>query len=742
MKVLETGEPAEFRVVDAASGSGLLLDISAFKAGETMGLVTRDVSERERYQGRLEALHSHAAGLSTLDSKEEVAHSTMEIIRDLLGFSIGSFGFIKDGRIVFTEFREESSIHELDLNGQGITVRAVNSGETQLVMDTRKEPDYIVGRTDGETLSELDVPIKIGESVVALINLESNQVGGFQEEDQVLVETLGLHVGSALDRLNRENVLNETLDELAVSELRSRLFRESANDGFIMFDADMRLIEANDSWLQMTGFKREDVIGKHALEIYPALKETGRYDAYLKVLETGESIEYRAIMSVIGRDLILDASVFKAGDVLGLVTRDVTEQVKYQRRLEMLNEHASLLATQNTVQEVVVVTFQIIEDLFGYNYGSFGLVEGESIHHILIPKVETVNDFYQPINGVGVCPRAVRSGVTQVVNETRDDPDFSIAVAEGIYEPRSELVAPILVEGKVGAILNVESLSPNAFSVDEVRLVELLANHVSSALNRIIETEKRLESEKELMAERVQRENEQELGRLKTRFMSTATHELRTPLASIQGYTELVRDDEDNLSDAQKQYFTVIQRNVRRLVTLTDDLLDVQRLEEGRTLLNLTQVNVLELLADVENEFTPMLIDKKQSIRVNCVDVVVSVDRLRVMQVLVNLLSNASKFSPDGSEIVIDVVETGDGVRFSVSDNGFGLKEEDIGKLFTPFPSIDRLVVTEKSTGLGLSICKGIVELHGGTIWAESDGIGKGSKFSFTLPKAARGKNK
>ena len=147
LKVLETGEPAEFRVVDAASGSGLLLDISAFKAGETMGLVTRDVSERERYQGRLEALHSHAAGLSTLDSKEEVAHSTMEIIRDLLGFSIGSFGFIKDGRIVFTEFREESSIHELDLNGQGITVRAVNSGETQLVMDTRKEPDYIVGRT-------------------------------------------------------------------------------------------------------------------------------------------------------------------------------------------------------------------------------------------------------------------------------------------------------------------------------------------------------------------------------------------------------------------------------------------------------------------------------------------------------------------------------------------------------------------------------------------------------------------
>jgi two-component system sensor histidine kinase VicK len=137
-------------------------------------------------------------------------------------------------------------------------------------------------------------------------------------------------------------------------------------------------------------------------------------------------------------------------------------------------------------------------------------------------------------------------------------------------------------------------------------------------------------------------------------------------------------------------------------------------------------------MTGLENEFTPMLIEKDQSLKVNCVDVTVNIDRLRVMQVLINLLSNASKFSPEGAVITVDVVEAGDGVRFSVSDTGVGIREEDMGKLFVPFPGIlvDGIV---KGTGLGLSICKGIIELHGGSIWAESSGLGKGSVFSFTI---------
>ena len=110
------------------------------------------------------------------------------------------------------------------------------------------------------------------------------------------------------------------------------------------------------------------------------------------------------------------------------------------------------------------------------------------------------------------------------------------------------------------------------------------------------------------------------------------------------------------------------------------------------------------------------------------------ITRARVMQVLVNLLSNASKFSPNGCEILVEVEEVEGGVLFKVVDTGIGIDAGDIDKLFTPFPSIERSYVTEQSTGLGLSICKGIVELHGGRIWAECEGHGKGSTFAFTIP--------
>jgi len=416
------------------------------------------------------------------------------------------------------------------------------------------------------------------------------------------------------------------------------------------------------------------------------------------------------------------------------VLQDITKQVRYETLLEALNEHVSQLATQNTVQEVVSVTFSIIEDLFGYNYGSFGLVEGNTLHHIIVSKVEEIDDFYQSLDEAGVCSRAVRTGATQVVNETRNDPDFIIAVAEGIYEPRSELVVPILMEGVVGAVLNVESLVPGAFSVDDVRLVELLANHVGSAMNRIIETQKRLNSEQELFRERVQREHEQKMSMLKTRFIGDATHELRTPLTIMKGYLDLALSEE--LPPKIREYLIVASRNTDRLESLTNDLLDQQKIEEGQIELYMKQVNLNRLVASVVGEMTKLIEGRGQRVQVEALDESVTVfgDQVMLTRVLVNLLSNASKYSPEGAVVFVMIDKQGDVGLVSVRDEGFGLSEEDIGRLFHPFPGIDRPIVTAQSVGLGLSICRGLVELHGGTIWAESEGLGKGSIFSFTIP--------
>ncbi len=215
--------------------------------------------------------------------------------------------------------------------------------------------------------------------------------------------------------------------------------------------------------------------------------------------------------------------------------------------------------------------------------------------------------------------------------------------------------------------------------------------------------------------------------------MSTATHEIRTPLASIQGYTEIIQMDQGNLSESQKRYFEVILHNVRRLSVLTEDLLDLQRLEEGKISIDLETVDVGLLIDDVRNEFGPLLGAKKQTIEVNALDAMLSIDRLRIMQVLINLLSNASKFSPMGSVLMLEVYEEDESVIFSLTDQGIGIRGEDFEKLFNPFPGIhaDR---SYGGTGLGLSICKGIIDLHCGDIWVESEGLDAGSTFKFSIP--------
>lgn len=311
------------------------------------------------------------------------------------------------------------------------------------------------------------------------------------------------------------------------------------------------------------------------------------------------------------------------------------------------------------------------------------------------------------------------------------DPDF----IGGTIESGSELAVPVIIDDEVIGVLNVESNQVKAFDNHDARLMEILAQNVASAFFRINAENQRAEMELRLMTEKVRTEQEQELNQLKTRFMSTATHEIRTPLASIQGYIEIIKDIEGGLNENQRNYFDVIHRNVRRLTVLTDDLLDLQCLEENRIALNIEPVHIPDIVTELEEEFSPILSEKDQSLDVSIFEGEWSLDRLRVMQVLINLLSNASKFSPMGSSIKLAISEAEEGLRFDVKDQGIGVDNIDLEKLFDPFPGI-LVKGNTQGTGLGLSICKGIVLLHKGRIWAESDGLGKGMTFSFTIPRA------
>jgi len=231
---------------------------------------------------------------------------------------------------------------------------------------------------------------------------------------------------------------------------------------------------------------------------------------------------------------------------------------------------------------------------------------------------------------------------------------------------------------------------------------------------------------------------DREVDRMKSEFISTVSHELRTPLTSIKASMALLLDGSAGLDEEGTELLQVSKRNADRLVRLVNDILDVSKIEAGRLQLDVK-----------EHEVTPLCTEAVTGIEAFAQKVGVSVrsrvdpalprvraDWDRVVQVLTNLLSNALKFSPRGSEVDLLVSRRDEEVLFCVRDRGPGIAADFRDKLFTKFAQSDRAKREQEGTGLGLAISRALVLAHGGEIWFESE-PGKGAAFYFTLPVGA-----
>ncbi|MFN8489223.1 MAG: HAMP domain-containing sensor histidine kinase [Caldilineaceae bacterium] len=229
-----------------------------------------------------------------------------------------------------------------------------------------------------------------------------------------------------------------------------------------------------------------------------------------------------------------------------------------------------------------------------------------------------------------------------------------------------------------------------------------------------------------------------QMDELKSKFVSVAAHELRNPLASILGYVELMEEDLEDFNEEHAHCIKTIKKSARRVLGITNDLLDVTRIESGRLELILKPANLVEIVEDVADELQPQLDEKKLQLFLDATpDIPYALcDRPRTIQILTNLLSNALKYTPEAGEITIRLdAENEEGfIIISVTDTGIGIAAEDQAKLFKSFFRGSNTHLTRASgAGLGLSITKSLVELQGGRIWLTSE-LGKGSTFYVTIP--------
>jgi signal transduction histidine kinase len=247
---------------------------------------------------------------------------------------------------------------------------------------------------------------------------------------------------------------------------------------------------------------------------------------------------------------------------------------------------------------------------------------------------------------------------------------------------------------------------------------------------------------------------------MKSEFLANMSHEFRTPLNHIIGFTEIVVDKKyGDLNDKQEKYLENVLQSSQHLLSLINDILDLSKVEAGKLTLELTDVNVKSLLQN------SMIMIKEKAIKhglqlllnTDTIPETIRADDRKLKQILYNLLSNAVKFTPDGGKINLSAEKikryelelpemtrptarnlpdaTDNFIKVTVSDTGIGIEPENLIRIFNPFDQVENDAGRKyQGTGLGLSLSKNLVELHGGIIWAESEGENQGSKFSFVIP--------
>lgn len=235
---------------------------------------------------------------------------------------------------------------------------------------------------------------------------------------------------------------------------------------------------------------------------------------------------------------------------------------------------------------------------------------------------------------------------------------------------------------------------------------------------------------------------EREVARLKSDFVSKASHELRTPLSSISAYIEMLVDGDAADEDARQEFYKVISTETDRLRRLIDNLLNISRIEAGLMHIDREQVQIGELIERAVSNMTHQAKDKDLDIhtQVAKVDLSVTGDSDMLYQVIVNLLSNAIKYTPQGGRITVaaDADHLTRSLHLSVADTGLGIGPDDTDKVFDKFYRVENYRRIANGTGLGLNLCRHIVEtLHNGQIGLDST-LGMGSRFWFTIPMAQR----
>ncbi len=385
-----------------------------------------------------------------------------------------------------------------------------------------------------------------------------------------------------------------------------------------------------------------------------------------------------------------------------------------ESRLAALHSHAVELNTAKTLQDIYECTIKAMVETFKYERVDLLRVQGGKL--VQVAKYGGIPAGVElPLDGKGVTIRAVKEKRTILVNDIKQSQDYVFVVNPETGQPyyeyvlsKAELASPIIIDGEAVGILNIESTEKDSFTELDRQQLEILANHVATAIDRIANLEE---------AQRLSREQNRKLMEGFRRVSSMARHDLRGPLSNISMAAHILRQNPDDVN-----MFSIIDSNVKH----ADNILDDWKALTLRGEITRLRINVRAL---VEEVLRSMIIPDNVETDVDVPDDLVYLLDMRGMsRVLTNLFMNSMDAMPQGGKLGIRAYDDDGGLVIEVSDTGVGVPDEYREKMFTPF-----FTTKDTGVGLGLAYVKDNVEAHGGTVRYTTT-PGEGTTFTIRIP--------
>jgi PAS domain S-box-containing protein len=593
----------------------------------------------------------------------------------------------------------------------------------------------------------LVVPIVLG-----LLRLEGERLGLFDLTfataartvlEIVLLLTLLWWTAEAVSRQSEARKEAERIAAGRTLQLRATL--ESITDGFITVDSGWRFTYVNPTAQRLLQFTAEDILGRTVWEVFPEALNTRVEHALRHVVAQNESAKFEVYSERLKRWFSSNAYPTAGGGVT-VYFQDVTEKraaeeevAAGRRQLEadladtrVLHKLSSEIVGQNDAPVLYEKLVEAAVHVARAQCGSLQVLDIDPATGAEGLRLLASQGFSEHARQVwgridseshSVCGRAMGTRDRLIVQDvlTCDflggSADFDVLVEMGI---RSVQSTPLLSrDGSLLGMISTHWKAPHTPEERELRLLDLLARQAADFLER-----------------RANEEALKDADRRKDEFLVTLAHELRNPLAAIRSTVELLNRrhlEDEELVRARG----VLDRHTSLMVRLIDDLMDVGRVARDRLELRLQRVNLVSIVRGAAEMSAPLVERLRHRVEVDCPaePVIVHADPVRLGQVVGNLINNACRYTDPGGHIRISVRRDGSDAVVAVRDNGIGIPQQSLSSIFEIFSQVNSSFErSQGGLGIGLHLARRLIEMHGGRIRAESDGVGHGSVFTIWCP--------